>query len=78
MSDKPLSDRLQVKNGRTLAVLDAPAGLVAQTGLEATAVASDADVVLSFVANRAGLEPASRLVRNGKTPLCLRSQTTQP
>lgn len=56
MSDKPLSDRLQVKNGRTLAVLDAPAGLVAQTGLEVTAVTSDADVVLSFVANRAGLE----------------------
>ncbi|WP_226633777.1 hypothetical protein [Brevundimonas poindexterae] len=56
MSDKPLSDRLQVKKGRTLAIVDAPAGLVAATGLEATAGASDADVVLSFVTDRAGLE----------------------
>ncbi len=56
MSDKPLSERLQVRKGRTLAIVNAPAGLAEDTGLEATAGASDADVVLSFVTNRAGLE----------------------
>lgn len=56
MSDKPLSERLQVKKGRTLAVVDAPAGLAEATGLEATASVSDADVVLSFVTNQTGLE----------------------
>lgn len=59
MSDKPVIERLQVKNGRTLAVIGAPRGLDA--GLSAATAAqapAEADVVLAFFSDRASLEAA--------------------
>ena len=56
MSDKPVMERLQVKNGRTLAVIGASEGVDA--GLMPTANVGAADVVLAFFAGRASLEAA--------------------
>jgi hypothetical protein len=56
MSDKPLAERLQVKNGRNLAVLNAPQGIDAALAAEACTAVQEADVVLLFVADRAQLE----------------------
>ncbi len=57
MSDKPLAERLQVKNGRRLAVLSAPRGLDASFGAGvARAGLEEADVVLLFAADRRRLE----------------------
>ena len=59
MSDKPVAERLQVKNGRRLAVLGAPAGLDGTIGAhEARADVAEADVVLLFVADRAHFDAA--------------------
>ena len=58
MSDKTLAERLQVKRGRRLAVIGAPAGL-ALDGLAldgADAVPAEADIVLAFAPDRAWLE----------------------
>lgn len=59
MSDKPLTERLQVKNGRTLAVLKrpstVPASLVAGP---VEAPVGKADVVLMFVPDRKRLDAA--------------------
>jgi len=54
VSDKPLTERLQVKRGRTLALVEAPVGL--DVGLDQTVAMEDADVVLVFVNRRADLE----------------------
>lgn len=57
MSEKPVFERLQVKGARRLAVVDAPAGLDAAAGAaDARADASEAEVVLLFVADRAALD----------------------
>jgi hypothetical protein len=57
MSDKPLAERLQVKHGRTLAVLNAPAGMGGTIASRpADTSAEDADVVLLFAADRARLD----------------------
>ena len=58
MSDKPVTERLQIKNGRTLAVLNAPQDMEVEVAL-AAAVRADlghADVVLLFVAGRTQLD----------------------
>ena len=54
MSEKPLAQRLQVKAGRILAVLDAPAGFNELMG--AVDDVSQADVVLAFTPDRAALD----------------------
>lgn len=57
MSNKPVAERLQVKDERRLAVIDAPAGLDALVGaLDARADAAEAEVALLFVADRAALD----------------------
>ena len=56
MSDKPLAQRLQVKPGRTLAVLDAPPGFAVADAPSASL--QIADVVLAFTADRSRLEAA--------------------
>jgi hypothetical protein len=59
MSDKPVAERLQVKNGRRLAVIDAPADLDGTIGAhELRADIAEADVILLFVADRAGFDAA--------------------
>jgi hypothetical protein len=55
MSDKPVLERLQVKGGRTLAVVDAPDGIDRLGGAVASPL-RDADVVLVFCPDRARLE----------------------
>lgn len=59
MSDKPLADRLQVKKGRRLALIDAPPAIEAALG-DATprADVAEAEVVLLATANRAALDDA--------------------
>lgn len=54
MSDKPLAQRLQVKPGRTLAVLDAPQGFAVKNAPSASL--DQADVVLAFTPDRSRLE----------------------
>jgi len=57
MSDKPVTERLQIKNGRTLVVLNAPQDVEVEAAL-AAAVRADvghADVVLLFVAGARNL-----------------------
>jgi hypothetical protein len=59
MSDKPLTERLQVKNGRTLAVLDAPASLDAALATDRPETPVEAaDVVLLFAVDRARFDAA--------------------
>ena len=59
MSDKPVAERLQVKNGRHLAVLGASVDLDRAIGaLEARVAAPQADVLLLVVPDRAELEVA--------------------
>ncbi|WP_170207477.1 DUF3052 family protein [Luteibacter pinisoli] len=53
MSEKPVAERLQVKNGRTLALVAAPKGLVVEA---ATAPTAKADVVLAFTPDRKALD----------------------
>ena len=53
MSDKPVIDRLQVKNGRTLAVVNSPKNIEATFADAQASAIGDADVVLLFVAARA-------------------------
>jgi hypothetical protein len=58
MADKKLAEKLQIKHGRRLALIDPPAGLDALFGPEvpmADTVAS-AEVVLGFARSRAELE----------------------
>jgi multidrug efflux pump subunit AcrA (membrane-fusion protein) len=56
MSDKPVAERLQVKAGRRLAVIDASAALERLIGAsKARAAVADADVVLFFAPDRAAL-----------------------
>lgn len=53
MSDKTVADRLEVKNGRRLAVLGVPAGLDDTIGaLDRRVAISLAEVVLLFAADR--------------------------
>ena len=53
MSDKPLLERLQVKNGRLLAVDDAPDDIDSCLGgMDLRAEVQDADIVLVFASNR--------------------------
>ena len=54
MSERPLAERLQVKAGRLLAVLDAPDGFNELMG--AGGDISQADVVLAFTPDRAALD----------------------
>ncbi len=54
MSERPLADRLQVKQGRLLAVLDAPGGFNELMG--AAGDVSQADVILAFTPDRAALD----------------------
>ena len=57
MSDKPVAERLQVKGERRLAVVGAPPALEKTVGAKnSRAGLADADVVLLFVADRAGLD----------------------
>jgi hypothetical protein len=57
MSDKPLSERLQVKKDRRLAVIGAPDALEALIGAaEARAGPDQAEIVLLFLADRAAFE----------------------
>lgn len=57
MSDKPLAERLQVKAGRTLAVVGADADLDGSVGArDVRCEVAGADVILLFVASRADLE----------------------
>lgn len=53
MSDKPVTERLQVKNGRTLAVVGAPMDVKAAFATAVAASVDQADVVLLFVSGRA-------------------------
>jgi len=55
MSDKPVAERLQVKNGRRLAIIDAPAAVDRAIGA-ARAKPEAADVVLAFARNGAELK----------------------
>ena len=55
MSEKPLLERLQVKRGRTLAVIDEPVAAALALGDISTEPAK-ADVVLVFARDRAWLE----------------------
>ena len=53
MSDKPLLERLQVKNSRLLAVVDAPDDIDSCLGgMDLRAEVQDADIVLVFASNR--------------------------
>lgn len=56
MSDKPVTERLQVKHGRTLAVMDAPENVEAVFAAAASAAIDHADVVLLFAAARAAFD----------------------
>jgi hypothetical protein len=57
MSEAPLAARLQVKGARRLAVVGAPDVMDAAIGADdARAEAAQADVVLLFVRDRAGLD----------------------
>ena len=57
MSEKSVAERLQVKNGRKLAVISAPKAVDAAIGEHHLRAESfDADVVLLFVRDRAALE----------------------
>lgn len=59
MSDKPVAERLQVKNGRHRAGLGAPPGLHSAIGASATRIAAPrADVALLVALDRAGLDAA--------------------
>jgi hypothetical protein len=59
MADKKLAEKLQVKHGRRLALIDAPAGMAALFAPEILAdTAESAEVVLGFVRSRAELERA--------------------
>jgi hypothetical protein len=56
-STKPVAERLQVKPGRSLAVIGAPAHNDQAIGaLDQRSSAEQADVVLIFVSNRAALD----------------------
>jgi hypothetical protein len=60
-----MSSKLQIKPGQSVAVLNAPPGLVLP-GVPAAATADDADVVVAFVARRDDLpsaEPAIAAAR---------------
>lgn len=58
MPDKPLAEKLQVKHGRRLAVVDLPAGLELAIGPEVptTGDLAEAEVVLAFARSKAELE----------------------
>jgi len=57
MSEKPIAERLQVKHGRRLAVIGAPATVDAEIGVRESRTSPDrADVVLVFAKDRAALE----------------------
>lgn len=57
MSEKPVSERLQVKHARRLAVVNAPRAVDVAIGAKAArAGIEDADVVVLFVADRAGFD----------------------
>jgi hypothetical protein len=57
MSEKPIAERLQVKLGRRLAVIGAPAEVDAVIGvLQQRAAAAEADVLLLFLDSRAALD----------------------
>ena len=57
MSNASVAERLQVKSGRRLATLFAPAAVDAQVGVVAgRAPAAEADVILLFTPDRAALE----------------------
>jgi len=58
MSDKPLAEKLQVKQGRKLAIVDCPAGLDLMLGADVplTDEVADAQVVLAFARSVAELE----------------------
>jgi hypothetical protein len=59
LSDKPVAERLQVKNDRRLAVIGASAALDKAVGAaKARADVAKADVVLLFARDRAGLDAA--------------------
>jgi hypothetical protein len=55
VSEKSVADRLQVKQGRRLAKVDAPAGVGSTIDAPAAPV-DDAEVVLLFVTDRAALD----------------------
>jgi hypothetical protein len=57
MAEKPVAERLQVKGGRRLAVVGAPAGLETLIGVrEQCAELPEAEVVLLFVRDFAALD----------------------
>ena len=56
-----MSSKLQIKPGQSVAVLNAPPGLVLP-GVPATAAAGDADVVIAFVACRDDLPSAEQAI----------------
>jgi hypothetical protein len=55
MSDKPVAERLQVKNGRRLAIIGAPPPVDRRIGAP-RAKPGEADVVLLFARDAAGLK----------------------
>lgn len=69
MSDKPLVERLQVKKGRSLAVVDAPPGLEALlAGQHPVSAPEAADVVLIFTPDRARFDAAATGIAPGLRP----------
>lgn len=58
MSDKPVIERLQVRNGRTLAALNVPSNVTTVLAGAAHATIGQADVVLIFTATRSKFDAA--------------------
>ena len=56
-----MSSKLRIKPGQSVAVLNAPAGLILP-GMPAAAAAGDADVVIAFVARRDDLPSAEQAI----------------
>jgi hypothetical protein len=72
MSDKPLSDRLQLKGDRVLAVVNANPALVAGLNLPGRrASVETADIVLLFAARRAELDNTLRPMLSAAKPAAI-------
>jgi hypothetical protein len=56
-----ISSKLQIKPGQSVAILNAPAGLILP-GMPAAPAADDADVVIAFVARRGDLPSAEQAI----------------
>jgi len=70
MTDKSLAEKLQVKHGRRLALIDPPAGLAALFGPDVPMAdaAESAEVVLGFARSHAELERTLPTLRGRLAP----------